>query len=237
MVIGVLAILTIPALIKSYQKIQYVTALKKAYSQMTQVLKIMAVENEEDGIESYFGTNTTTSAGTAIAEHYKVLNICGTASEIEGQEKCFAKFNDYYNGDSSTFLNWGNANSKFKFITADEMSFAVYSYGDNCTYTKTFTDAPKATPLKNVCGWVYIDINGLKKPNYLGRDVFLFYITSNKVPLLYPHGGFYHGATGTISGGGDGWWNYNDYNGCSEKKYSAMVCAARIIEKGWVMDY
>ena len=37
-IIGVVAAITIPTLMANYQKAQYVTALKKAYSQINQVL-------------------------------------------------------------------------------------------------------------------------------------------------------------------------------------------------------
>ena len=39
--------------------------------------------------------------------------------------------------------------------------------------------------LTNVCGMVYIDINGATQPNIIGRDIFMFYITTSGV---YPYG-------------------------------------------------
>lgn len=232
-VIGVVAAMTIPILMKNYEKKEYVTALKKAYSEMNQVLQQMAVDGETIGnIGQYFGS--TTSAGAKIASYYKVIKNCGTTTG----EECFAKFDNNYDGSANSTTIWANnVNDRYKFVSADGMSFAILSWNSSCTSNYSFV--PNG-PTAKTCGYVYIDVNGSKKPNCWGRDVFTFLITSNATPMLYPHGGFYlsFGNVGTTTDGGDYYWNYQGTrNRCSPTSREGTYCPARIMEKGWVMDY
>lgn len=240
-IIGVIAAMTIPNLVMNYQKKQYSTQIKKAYAQMNQVLQQMAVDGGTIGdISQYFGS--TTAAGTTIASYYKVVKNCGTTAEVAGSEQCFDAYDDNYDGSSNTTNNWtSNVSSYYKFVTSDGMSFAIGSYGNNCNSNYGFSAAPDSPTYNSTCGWVLIDVNGKKQPNNLGRDVFEFFITSNKTPMLYPLGGFYFssGNTGTLAGGGNGYWNYNGTaNLCwtNTTKYG-LYCPGRLMEKGWEMDY
>ena len=236
-IIGVVAAMTIPTLINNYQKTQYVTGLKKAYTQFNQVLLQMAVDNGTlDSIADDFGSDTTATA-QKIASYYKVVKTCGTPAGDE----CFAQFDNNYDGSANSNTSWASdVNTKYKFVTADGMSFAIESYGDNCKTNRGVPAAPEA-PTQAVCGRVLIDVNGKSKPNFRGRDVFYYLITSNKNPVIYPNGGFYNssdGTTGSLTDGGNYYWNYKSSpNQCSNSSKNSYFCTGRIMEKGWVMDY
>lgn len=233
-IIGVIAALTLPRLISSYEKSQYTSSLQKAYSQMSQVLQRMALDNSGD-IKSLFGG--TAAAGNAISSYYHVVKNCKTSVG----EGCFAPFNQNYDGSSgSADTDYDNSNGYYKFITTDGTSLIVYSYNNNCGTNRGFAAAPDSPTYNSTCGLVYIDVNGLKEPNNYGRDVFLYYITSNKAPMLYPAGGFYYSSsnTGTLTDGGDGYWNYQGTgNKCGLGGKYGLPCAGRIMNKGWEMDY
>lgn len=242
-IIGVVASMTIPTLMQNYQKKQYSTGAEKFYSQFNQVLQQMAVDGGTIGnISQYFGTNSTATVGATIASYYKVVKECGTTAGDE----CFAVFDDNYDGSANTTSDWTNgASPNYKFVTADGMSFAIASYNNSCTQNRGFAAAPDSPTYNSTCGTVYIDVNGKNKPNNFGRDVFKFYITSNKTPILYPVGGFYVSGsdTGTLTGGGGGYWNYNGTTdrcrpntSTSSLKYG-FYCAGRLMDKGWEMDW
>lgn len=236
-IIGVVAALALPTFIQNYQKTQYVTALKKAYTQFNQVLLQIAVDNgTPDSIADYFASGSI-EYRNVIPSKFKVVKTCGTAAGDE----CFAKFDDNYDGSANTTIRWTNdVNSAYKFVTADGMSFALITSGSGCTTNYGFAAAPDAPITNHVCGAVFIDINGTQKPNYHGRDVFEFYITSNKTPLLYPSGGFYHSYDNlaTTTTGGNAWWNYNNTrNYCGAGNKNGSYCPGRIMEKGWEMDF
>jgi prepilin-type N-terminal cleavage/methylation domain-containing protein len=234
LIIGVIALLVLPPLIVNMQNAEYVSNLKKAYSNMNQVLQSMALDNGGD-IKGLFGTTTT--AGNAISSHYRVIKNCKTAI---GQG-CFAPYNRNYDGSSTDpDFDYDNNGGYYKFITADGMAFEVYSFNNNCTQNLGFSAAPDSPTYFSICGYVYIDVNGLKEPNNWGRDVFWYWITSKNSSMLYPAGGFYQSFSnaGTLAGGGSDYWNYNNLNLCSKtvSKFGGY-CTGRIMDKSWQMDY
>ena len=85
--------------------------------------------------------------------------------------------------------------------------------------------------MTQTCGSVYIDVNGLKGPNNIGRDVFYLYITNGKGPLLYPRGG--------ADEGGSGPWQNGSGNPreCYSGSRDGNACAGRVMEEGWQMNY
>ncbi len=85
--------------------------------------------------------------------------------------------------------------------------------------------------MTQICSEFDFDINGPKKPNRLGRDVFLFFITNGKGALLYPFGGM-----DDHYGGTNYWWN-NGSDQCSTANKNGYLCTGRVMEKGWEMDY
>lgn len=233
-IIGIVAAMTVPTLLNNTQKQGYVTGLKKAYSQGNQVLEQMASDNDTPGDLSSIFNGDTAAVGTRFASYYKVIKTCGTANTGE----CFAKFDNNFDGSANSTSSWTNTvNGKYAFITAEGMSFAFNSYYSQCGTDLSFASD---VPTEKTCGFIYIDINGLKKPNNFGRDVFIFFITSNKALLLYPQAGFYvsgDGTTGSMADGGNYYWNYQGRNGCSKNNKGGTDCTGRIMENNWVMDY
>lgn len=232
-IIGVVAALTIPPLVKNYQNTQYSTGLKKAYTQMSQVLLQMAVDaGTPEDISSYFdytgNVNTSiTASGDKIASYYKINKNC----KISSGGGCFADYNEYFDGTSTTTTP-DTITSNYKFITNDGISifFGFYNTALANANCKFQNSGITTSPLYKSCGVVYFDINGPKPPNYKGRDIFEFFITSNNAPLLYPTGGK-----------DNSWWNNGGANRCSATSTGGdkdgIYCTGRVMEKGWVIDY
>lgn len=92
-VIGVVAALTIPTLISNYQKAQYITALKKAYSQFNQVLSQIALDNGCSGDlactglfqAAAWGFDTSQPVGEELIKYFKVAQNCG----LDTNQACF----------------------------------------------------------------------------------------------------------------------------------------------------
>lgn len=228
-IIGVIAALTIPNLVNEYQKIQYVAKLKKVDSQFNQALVKMAIDNgcpTDLACTGFFTSGTDyTIFGNEIVKYFKVVKNCG----IEKNKGCgISTYNRRYDG-SGAFEDF-DTNIAYKFLTEDGISYIVGSYADNCN-----NDSGHAVLgySKKICGWVRVDVNGAKGPNYWGRDIFQFYITNGKGPLLYPSGGREEYI--------NNWWNYNGANKCSSTSTGddkdGQYCTGRVIENGWIMDY
>lgn len=92
---------------------------------------------------------------------------------------------------------------------------------------------PVVASMTQVCGSIYIDTNGpMHGPNNFGRDIFAFWITNGKGPILYPMGA---DDDNTL-----GWWKdpkteFPRY--CYPSHTDGAWCAGRILEEGWQMNY
>ena len=156
-IIGVIAALTIPNLISSYQKHTYVVGLKKAYSQLQNAMSAGWNESghlDENGqwVSDVTNIDGQEFNGTRenkrlylLSKQFKINKLCyNKYSTDESCEKLLRHFHDY-----------GNIAS---FITNDGMIFT--SYAD-------------------------VDINGFKGPNKYGRDQFYLDITNEDEESRY----------------------------------------------------
>ena len=93
-----------------------------------------------------------------------------------------------------------------------------------------------------MCGGLAVDVNGNKGPNNYGRDEFWFYITNGRGPKLYPVGGLDDGLNGSwtkaiISVAYGEEPTYYSSPVCSKDNVKGALCAGRVIEEGWQMNY
>ena len=231
-IIGVVAAITLPTLINNYQKTQYVTTLQKGYTEFNQVLKEMSSDagcvNDLQCSGLFAAGTDYTTLGDEFVKHIKIAKNCKTNA---GQGCWSATTNQNYDGSSATNYSF-DSDGNYKFITADGMSVSVTNYGDNCTQGGTNWTTGELGYMSQLCGWIRFDVNGPQKPNNIGRDVFILWITNGKGALLYPEGGKDDNYTNT-----NNWWNYNNSNRCSSSNKNGWYCAGRIMESGWVMDY
>lgn len=239
-IIGVVAAMTIPTLMAQQEKQQYLTSLKKSYSLVNQALKQVAADNGcVDDLKCTGLFNSTTDAaslGAALSPYFKIVKNCQTGQN----QGCFAtKILANYDGSPEGGNNSiDNSNWYYKFITADGTSFALLNYTISgasyydCAHSGSSGRLGSKSPMTQMCGQVLMDVNGLKKPNFLGRDIFMFYITNGKGALLYPIGG-------TDDGNADWWINPGDGTlaRCNPNDKNGMYCAGRIMEEGWQMNY
>lgn len=234
-IIGVVAAMTIPTLITSTQKLQYMSSLQKAYSEFSQALQAMTGNYDcvtDLACTGVFASDKTSQdLGTELAKYLKLSKDCGMTPAGQG---CLPpSANSNFDG-SGTPIALDTDTSLEKFVTADGMSFAVVNGATNCETDWGGTLGYMA----KTCGYLYVDVNGLKEPNNLGRDVFVFFITNGRGSFLYPLGGsddnaFSHGLT--LS---KGWWNVGGSDNCSSAtSKDGAYCTGRVFEKGWTMDY
>lgn len=108
------------------------------------------------------------------------------------------------------------------------MSISVSGVHYNCDFDKSADT--QLGYMKQTCAAIAIDVNGMKGPNRLGRDTFLFWITNGKGPLLYPEGGKDDGASW-------GWWDGATKSCKGTGTFDGYSCAGRVIEENWQMTY
>ena len=160
-IIGVVAAMTMPSLIQNYQEKATVTKLKKCYSLVSQAY--VSILNDEGGSD-------TLQAGDDLemmekfGKYLKYQKTCGR------NKGCFP--NVTYKSVT------GNGYSKWEDDTTDR-SRAILTDGTLIMFNKsTMWGGNEGNYLY---AQIYVDINGFKGPNQLGRDFFYFYINPEKI--------------------------------------------------------
>jgi len=213
-IIGVVAGLMIPGVIAESQKAGYVAGVRKAYSLWNQALIQMAADGGCIGdLSCFFDSADLKTMGDKIASYFNVVKNCDTTTS-----GCFPNtVAQNFDGTNTT----SGVDNSYRFITADGMSVRLVTPSLGCSGSSTY--------LTKVCmAYVSIDVNGLKKPNAFGRDIFYFKIVNDNGPALYPVGGAKYEpwkTKGCTSG----------YNGGTDKQ--GYWCIGRIIDEGWQMNY
>lgn len=228
-IIGIVAEMTVPALKQEIDKKSYTVGLKKAYSTFNQALIQMANDYGCTGDLKCTGLFVNddanfTKLGDALVKYFKVIENCGNP-HLPG---CFPDtLRMYYDGSGFDF-SYGTDNA-YRFTVADGTAFYVASRNDNCAGNRSTNVTGN---MKQECAYIFVDVNGLKKPNVAGRDIFGFAISNGKGPLLYPYGGvdynFYE------------WWKTPGtgvIRHCYSGDKDGFFCAGRIMEENWEMNY
>jgi len=241
-IIGVVAAMTIPILINNYEKTQCLTALKKFYATFQAGIKTYMVNQDCSDLTC---TSIFNGQGTGI----EPAVTAALASAFKNSKKY------PYNDPSlvALYTKYLNYNNEGSFIDFDDSNYATYgidnflikivdSNAGNCTIG--INDASDSK-LKGYCAQLHVDVNGIKPPNRFGRDTFLFMLGNDGI--LYANGGVEAEKLITVNTGSVGEvdrWTSNVIN-CGTSGSSVIakntvqgfLCAARIIEENWQMNY
>ncbi len=211
-IIGVVAALTIPAVVQNYRKTQTVTQLKKVYSALANTTNL-AIANEGPiktwEIKDVAGEiRYADFANTYLIPYLQVAKVCGFSTS----EDCKFKYIGLNNEDKNT-------SNYYKFFLKDGTFIAVAAvYGEPETPNTSYAN-------------VFIDINGQREPNRWGKDIFYF---------MYYIGSRWGQSQGKFGPAGDGdglttrgglMSTGHIYN-CN-KQMRGYYCAALIMKDGW----
>lgn len=206
-IIGIVAAMTLPGVIEGYQKAETINRLKKAYSVMAQAIELSEVHNES----------------------VKYWNFNQSYADFFNQylKPHFAKINETTYGKISDKVQYtrpnGSVENNFTLFYSNAL---VVSTVDGMTFF-----FPESLPTNKHFA---VDINGYKKPNRFGRDLFVFVISQEYgfVPYGYKY-------TCDMNNGYDTFdreqiksaWRY----GCSKQagETNGAFCSALIMTDGW----
>lgn len=168
-IIGIVSAMTIPSLIQGMEDHATVTALKKAYSTLSNAYKMA---EQEYGTPDNWGLASTNPSKETLNKLKPYLNV--TKDCIDGSNGCFPTGVTYKtlkpNGNDGIYDNASNP----KLRLADGISIMGLGWGASPTCNTGVGSTPA---LQTVCDQYAVDINGDKKPNQLGKDLFWFYLT------------------------------------------------------------
>ena len=169
-VIGIVAAMTLPSLIKKQEKLILVNKLKKTYTVLNQQFMRAQLDNgdydtwakgEKIVVETYFNTY--------FKPYFNNATICKNA------RACGYK----------TIYPWKNINgSQLVWALVSDSTRVCFMLNDG-----TFIFLPRNTtgsagqPV--YVNYMYVDINGFKNPNIVGHDVFIFQLVDKKGLIPY----------------------------------------------------
>ena len=232
-IIGVVAVLTVPNVISSYQKKVYVTQLQKGYAQLEQAFQLAMADDEVDDIRdttlwSYYkdprpgdGSSVDLSEFVEHLKKYmKISKFCNpTNTPLE--DSCFGI--DYVNLDGVPDPGGLEKKRRLKVYTPNGFTYyfsSLYEQENN--------------PLLG--GWfggsIEIDVNGDKKPNRMGRDFFTMVLLFDG-SLIFPGSQLWNDA-GLNHWSADARWPCLLF---TDNGHAGDYCGGRIFDNGWVMDY
>ncbi len=154
-IIGIVAAMTIPTLLAKYQEKQTVTKLKQTYSILAQAIRSRQedVGTPDDWEFSSSEYTYKKEDSILIAQNLlpamKIAQDCG----ITGGTCTWTKNYKYLNGSSANAYG-GNNLYRVVLLNGTSLSFGKWSNNEIIDF--------------------YIDINGPKQPNTIGRDLFCF---------------------------------------------------------------
>lgn len=170
-IIGIVAALTIPTLMKSTNDLEFKTAFKKAYAGANKAY-LQAV-NDNGGGFGAFSSNTTTAYTkfNALKAEMAVIQDCPFGSTIKGV--CWSDSGVGLKGYSITnYALASNIDSTAQFtntsfVSKDGMFWMLYCY--------------TATNGSDV---ILVDVNGNKGPNDWGKDAFILQMVDTSISLF-----------------------------------------------------
>ena len=208
-IIGVVAAITLPTLIKNYQKQVYVTQLKKVVNTLeNNSRKILA----DEGVDSLKDTPLYSADGS----------ISDGNHDFKLNKDYFEK---HYNlTPLSETTEWAKLMKSIK-SSLTEDSDEIYNYYSNDGACITVTS-------NNGVEFVLVDTNCDKRPNNVGYDQFVLTFSNNGLITL-DNGGF--DATVCTSEAVNAVPEENDVG--LKLVYVGDVCFKRIVQDGWKMNY
>jgi len=155
-IIGVVAAITIPTMITKNQEKQNLVKLKKAYAEIAQALKLAVNEN---GANINISTETTERNHNLIENYFKpymkIMDVCEPSSSV-----CWT--DEPKNGDgTSAHYALNTISTHYSFTTIG--GYSVYFWTSRTDSLSDNTDIQ-----------MYIDVNGVRGPNTVGKDIFHF---------------------------------------------------------------
>ena len=201
-IIGVVAAITIPNLVGRWRERVTVNKVTHAYSLLSQAYLKMLQKN---GDPRNISCNNTDCFLNLLAEELKVI------SPID-----LAMIPEIFNLSGDIYLSAGYYNYIYRMIL--ENGYIIYSrsnFSDKCDFTYSNWDGVDEA-YKTICMTIMVDINGESAPNTLGRDIFSFYLTHDRViPFGLPDEPYYRFESRCKKDGASTWDGSNNGEYCA----------------------
>lgn len=191
-IIGVVAAITIPIIVSNQQKAATISQLKKSYATISQAMERMKADYGT--MENWGLVNTDSQAGALavynlMKQYLSINKACGFAADSDPTRvlDCWA-YGYNRDGSSGSYMPAGDWDC-YVFTLNDGTSVGLFDYTNADNYRMR----------------VHVDINGLKGPNRLGKDRFVFVAGSYSS---------YSGTSSLLKPNGTTFWTPPTRNDC-----------------------
>ena len=214
-IIGVVAALTMPSLIAKYQKKATVSKMQKDIAVLEQAIRMSEAENGEIATWSLPDENM---AGNTkfFAEHYFLPYLKTLKTSIPSSEDCWENTKSI-SGKTSNNYTIGNAFGLSSACATLANGSNIYFWAYN-----PFDNNPPHVQ-------IWVDINGKKAPNMLGKYVFGFLIVFSNGK--FKPSGFGLTREELTSESSEGGCNKNN-----QSVHAGQNCSGLIATDGWVIS-
>ena len=167
-VLGIVAAMTIPAVSGTTRETEYRSKAKKVYSILTQAMAFSSLQGYQPTISVTYNSDEDIQKwfDLYLAKHLNVIKSCKNAPG------CWNSGDTYYLKGGTVKYNKtgvGIGNSIYTVVLSDGTFLNVDSYYYENTKEFFGVDIPKKTSSLVV----FFDVNGDKKPNTLGKDIYV----------------------------------------------------------------
>lgn len=174
-IVGILAVMMLPAILEGYHNFQYATSFKKAVRTLNDTIAL----NISKGLKSAYYTNATTPLFYYLQKNLKVLSPSEKSSRDSKNSEFYTKDNIRYE-----FPRGDSASSEFSNIKLGTVPYKWTIKDSNCgTYGLGIGGSAKVQSAEPCI--MLVDVNGDKGPNKLSEtslsDMFLLIVTDKNV--------------------------------------------------------
>lgn len=168
-IIGVVAAMTLSPLIQKHKEKTTIVKLKQTLSLLQNALVYSKNENGniEDALkpiydDGMYDENFQNDFAQYFTKYLAIDSTCKT--------NCFSREVKNINR-SANYITYANSKTSYKQVLLNNGTALLFrAISKDCSVTKE--------DYWNICGYVYVDVDGKKNGSTLGKDTFLFYIKS-----------------------------------------------------------
>lgn len=173
-VIGVVAAICVPTIANTHTEKMYVSSLKKNYSVLSNAFKL----SKDYDYNDYNDWAHDDGNQEAIWQNYKYLKkYLHVLRECNNEEGCWAgEISKAPTGENAMSATTKGIGGSIVIFTLNDGTNVCMDYWNQSDTIRNFGVSQDllSYPLS-----VWVDVNGDKKPNMLGRDTFAFILTKN----------------------------------------------------------
>jgi prepilin-type N-terminal cleavage/methylation domain-containing protein len=196
LIIGVISSIVIPGLIQDSQQAELRTAWKKTYFGLDQATKRIMMDNGG----TLKGLCTSDFNRCYRDKYLPYFNYVKTCDDSNTQGNCWVYHDDMkqLNGNSIPSY-WGIDSPSVILNNGSSILFFGFEVPD-CSMDNW--GKPQG---KTVCGYLFVDVNGLKNPNTIGKDIYGAFVLENTILPVGTQGDNYSPSSNcTSSATGEG---------------------------------